>query len=679
LNTTQDSLENAISSNDTDIATLNTTQDSLENAISSNDTELDSIFARADSIINVLYWNNNAGVLSHDAGIDSVDVDGVLQVNGNSDLNGDLDASGAASIGGALDVTGVTTMSDSLNGTTADLSSDLDVDGNSTLDSTVVNEYFEATVDSFDMNSSKNGSISASDSLLVSAQVAATMAMEAITYADFIVDSAATISATISPVMLQESSVSGDVSTEFSVDWVHSGVAFGDDLDALDNAVDAVMTGGTLTEAGWISEAQGAGSMFYDAGTEYNAVIYADDTLKLITDTDGLVSITSDSTQVNSKLNVAEDADFDANVNIDGNSYTDGNADIDGTLDVNGNTDLDTTDIDGSLNVEDMATFQANVQINDSLNVTNDAHIGGDFQVDGDSDLDGTLDVDGDTEMDTVNVDGSLTVAQFADFNDSLDVALSVNIQDNLDVNDSLRLNSAQNEGRILTVTDSQGGLGVTIETVNTSGSTSATTLTTHRLVVQDDAVYNGDLNVNGALAVTSNITSAAAPTSPNHITNKEYVDTRIAQAITPPQIWDYEAVGSTTNDTIFFINGDLLLYATEEDTQENYQLKFYGSDLDLTGDNAPETIQLRARGNVLNLNNSVNDVNFWSSGTGGTFNIGYTDIKALAGGQEDGYVSTTLTFVNVGGQEYTTGVVIRFYLDSENDAETGATFIIED
>jgi len=331
------------------------------------------------------------------------------------------------------------------------------------------------------------------------------------------------------------------------------------------------------------------------------------------------------------------------------------------------------------LNVADMATFQANVQISDSLNVTNDAHIGGDFQVDGDSDLDGTLDVDGDTEMDTVNIDGSLTVEQFADFNDSLDVAMSVNIQDNLDVNDSLSLNSAQNEGRILTVTDSQGGLGVTIETVNTSGSTSATTLTTHRLVVQDDAVYNGDLNVNGALAVTSNITSAAAPTSPNHMTNKQYVDTRIAQAITPPQIWDYEAVGSTSGDTIFFINGDLLLYATEEDTQENYQMKFYGSDLDLTGDNAPETIQLRARGNVLNLNNSVNDVNFWTSGTGGTFNIGYTDIKALAGGQEDGYVSTTLTFVNVGGQEYTTGVVIRFYLDSVNDAETGATFTIED
>ena len=212
-----------------------------------------------------------------------------------------------------------------------------------------------------------------------------------------------------------------------------------------------------------------------------------------------------------------------------------------------------------------MATFQANVQINDSLNVTNDARISGDFYVDGNSDLDGTLDVDGDTEMDTVNIDGSLTVAQFADFNDSLDVAKSVNIQDNLDVNDSLTLNSAENEGRILTVYDSQGGLGVTIETTNSSGSTSETTLTTHKLIVQDDAVYNGHMAINGSLAVTGQITSAPAPTSSNHITNKQYVDDAIAAAITPPQVFDYDVTNSTNTDTVYYINGDLLMYNTME------------------------------------------------------------------------------------------------------------------
>jgi hypothetical protein len=424
-----------------------------------------------------------------------------------------------------------------------------------------------------------------------------------------------------------------------------------------------------------------AGSLTVADDTDLNAELDVDgDTHLDTTDIDGSLDV-QDATNMQSTLTVADDTDLNAE------------------LDVDGDTHLDTTDIDGSLDVQDMATFQANVQINDSLNVTNDAHIGGNFQVDGNSDLDGTLDVegatnmqstltvagatdlnstldvDGDTELDTTNIDGSLTVRDFADFNDSLDVEMSVNIQDNLDVNDSLDLNTANNEGRILTVYDSQGGLGVSIETVNTSGSTSATTLTTHRLVVQDDAVYNGDMNVNGALAVTSNITSAAAPTSPNHMTNKQYVDDAIAAAITPPAIWDYDVTSSTSGDTVYYINGDLLLYATEEDGQENYTIRLYGRNLNEGGDMDVTNVHLRARGNMLGTNNATNDLTIFTGGNGATFDIGYTDIKALAGGQEDGYVSTHLTFTTDAGTIYNTGVTIRFYLDSANAAADGATF----
>jgi hypothetical protein len=308
------------------------------------------------------------------------------------------------------------------------------------------------------------------------------------------------------------------------------------------------------------------------------------------------------------------------------------------------------------------------------LTVADNADLNSDLDVDGVTnldvtDIDGTLDVDGDTEMDTVNVAGSLTVADFADFNDSLDVAMSVNIQDNLDVNDSLRLNSAENEGRILTVTDSQGGLGVTIETVNTSGSTSATTLTTHRLVVQDDAVYNGDMNVNGALAVTSNITSAAAPTSPNHITNKQYVDDKIAAAITPPQVFDYEVTSSTNNDTVYYINGDLLLYNLMENGQENYEITVYGTDL-----NDVSSAALRLRGDSLLLT-GTNEL--WTpalDGNSATFNISYSAMSTLANNQTDGYVSTTLTITNATAT-YNSGMTIRFYLDSTNAVASGATF----
>jgi hypothetical protein len=388
-------------------------------------------------------------------------------------------------------------------------------------------------------------------------------------------------------------------------------------------------------------------------------------------------------------------------VNVAGSLTVADNADLNSDLDVDGTSNLDTTDIDGSLNVQDMATFQKNVQINDSLNVTNDAHIGGDFQVDLNSDLDGTLDVqgatnmqstltvagatdlnstldvDGNTELDTTNIDGSLTVRDFADFNDSLDVAMSVNIQDNLDVNDSLALNTAQNEGTVFSVTDSKGGTGVSIVTVDVDGgASSATTLTTHRLIVQDDAVYNGDMTISGALAVTNNVTSAAVPTSPSNLTNKQYVDDAIAAAITPPQMWDYEAVNSTSGDTIYYINGDLLLYSTEEDAQVNYTIKVYGSELNEVGtDMEIKKARLRSRGNTLNLNPNPYNWNAGSAGASATFQIGYTDIVALAGGQTDGYVSCSLTYEVEGGGQYNSGLTIRFYLDSTNPAATASDF----
>ena len=453
-----------------------------------------------------------------------------------------------------------------------------------------------------------------------------------------------------------------------------------------------------------------AGSLTVADNADLNSDLDVDGTSNLDdTDIDGTLDVSGD-VDFHSTLDVTGNTDIDGTLDVDGDTEMDtvnvagsltvaDDTDLNAELDVDGDTHLDTTDIDGSLDVQDMATFQANVQINDSLNVTNDAHIGGNFQVDGNSDLDGTLDVegatnmqstltvagatdlnstldvDGDTELDTTNIDGSLTVRDFADFNDSLDVAMSVNIQDNLDVNDSLILNTANNEGRVFTMYDSQGGLGVTIETTNTSGSTSATTLTTHRLVVQDDAVYNGDMSVNGALAVTSNITSAAAPTSPNHITNKQYVDDAIAAALTPPAVWDYDVTSSTSGDTVFYINGDLLLYATEEDGQENYTIRMYGRNLNEGDDMDVVNVHLRARGNSHGMNNATNNLTIYTGGNGGTFEIGYTDIKALAGGQEDGYVSTHLTLTTAAGVVYNTGVTIRFYLDSSNDAATEATF----
>ncbi|MCH1583805.1 MAG: hypothetical protein L7S62_01485, partial [Flavobacteriales bacterium] len=378
---------------------------------------------------------------------------------------------------------------------------------------------------------------------------------------------------------------------------------------------------------------------------------------------------------LNGNLRVEGDSDLEGALDVDGDTQLDttnidgmltvrDDADLNADLDVDGVSNLDTTDIDGSLNVQDMATFQANVQINDSLNVTNDAHIGGNFQVDLNSDLDGLLNV----QM-GAHLQDTLYVAGFANFDDSLDVAMSVNIQDNLDVNDSFELNTAENEGTVFSVTDSKGGTGVSIITVDVDGgASSATTLTTHRLIVQDDAVYNGDMTISGALAVTNLVTSAAVPTSPNNLTNKQYVDDAISAAVTPPVMYDYSVTNSTSDDVVYYINGDLLLYSDEEESFSNYTISLYGENMDnVTG------ASLRARGNA---NDLTDGSTAWSNtdASTSTFDIGYTDIVALAGGQTDGYVSCSLSFTTAAGT-YNSGLTIRFYLDSSNEAPTAADF----
>jgi hypothetical protein len=132
--------------------------------------------------------------------------------------------------------------------------------------------------------------------------------------------------------------------------------------------------------------------------------------------------------------------------------------------------------------------------------------------------------------------------------------------------------------------------------------------------------------------------------------------------------MYSYDATNSTSNDVIYYINGDLLLYSSEEDALINYTISVYGENLDnVTG------ATLRARGNS---NDLTDGSTAWSNtdATTSTFNIGYTDIVALAGGQADGYVSCSLSFTTAAGT-YNSGLTIRFYLDSSNIAATGATF----
>jgi len=101
-----------------------------------------------------------------------------------------------------------------------------------------------------------------------------------------------------------------------------------------------------------------------------------------------------------------------------------------------------------------------------------------------------------------------------------------------------------------------------------------------------------------------------------------------------------------------------------------------YGSDLNEVGtDMEIKKARLRSRGNTLNLNPNPYNWNAGNAGASATFQIGYTDIVALAGGQTDGYVSCSLTYEVEGGGQYNSGLTIRFYLDSSNPAATASDF----
>ena len=595
---------------------------------------------------------------------DRVDMNANLLVEGDSDLEGALDVDGVSNldttdIDGSLNVLQMSTfqanvqINDSLNVTNdahiggnfqvdmdSDLDGDLDVDGVSNLDTTDIDGSLNVLqMATFQANVQINDSLNVTNDAHIGG--------------NFQVDG------------------NSDLDGNLDVDGVSN-------LDTTD--IDGSLNVLQMSTFQANVQINDSLNVTNDAHIGGNFQVDMDSDLDGDLDVDGVSNL--DTTDIDGSLNVLQMATFQANVQINdslnvtndahigGNFQVDMDSDLDGDLDVDGVSNLDTTDIDGSLNVLQMSTFQANVQINDSLNVTNDARISGDFYVDGNSDLDGTLDVDGDTEMDTVNIDGSLTVAQFADFNDSLDVAKSVNIQDNLDVNDSLALNTAENQGTVFSVTDSKGGTGVSIVTVDIDGgASSATTLTTHRLIVQDDAVYNGDMTISGALAVTNNVTSSAVPTSPNNLTNKQYVDDAIAAAITPPQVFDYDVTSSTNTDTVYYINGDLLMYATMESGQENYEITVFGSDLgDVTG------ATLRARGESLDLYGGNEMWTAAGDGASATFNISYSAIVAQLGGQTDGYISTHLVFTTATAT-YQSGMTIRFYLDSTNAVASGSTF----
>ena len=121
--------------------------------------------------------------------------------------------------------------------------------------------------------------------------------------------------------------------------------------------------------------------------------------------------------------------------------------------------------------------------------------------VEGDSDLEGALDVDGDTQLDTTNIDGSLTVRDFADLNDSLDVAMDANFQSTVHIQDSLVVNGNSDMNGTLDVsgnTDIDGNLDVD-GNGNVDGNFTVDGWSDlDSLHVAENADFDADVNIDG-------------------------------------------------------------------------------------------------------------------------------------------------------------------------------------
>jgi hypothetical protein len=262
--------------------------------------------------------------------------------------------------------------------------------------------------------------------------------------------------------------------------------------------------------------------------------------------------------------------------------------------------------------------------------------------------------------------------------NGTLNVEGDATFQEDVIVEDNVFMNTEGNAGTVLTIDDANGQAAITVTTsvVNVQTNATSTTLTVPSLVVEESANYTGDMSVGGNLTVTNNVTAATAPTVGSHLTNKDYVDAQITTAITAPEMFSYDATASSSNNNvIYYINGDLLVYATEMSTNGssnyNYTITLTGSNLDQVQGGT-----LRARGNSAVLDAANYDWAYDAGTDAITFDIDYNTISALAGAQEDGYVSCSLSFgYGNAGAEKNSGLTIRFYLDSGNAAAAVPTF----
>jgi cytoskeletal protein CcmA (bactofilin family) len=496
-----------------------------------------------------------------------------VQVDDNVTIDGTLDVDGASTLNSTLDVDGASTLNSSLDvdGVTT-LNDSLDVDGNATFHSNV----------QVDDNVTIDGTLD--------------------------VDGASTLNSTLD--------VDGVTTLNDSLD-VDGNATFHSNVQVDDN----VTIDGTLD---------------VDGASTLNSTL----------DVDGV-------TTLNDSLDVDGNATFHSNVQVDDNLDVDGATDLDSTLDVQGATNLQST-----LTVGGNATFNDYVDMNDTLDVA----MAGLFRtpvatgtgVDADGELvvynewgAAIFEVDGHNDITVIQ---NLLVQNDFDYNGDLEVSgdLSAGFG-----NFSMYVESGANtlnallplQNNHLTRKDYvDGQISIVLDSVQVAMDSIAA----HRTELDALAAAGDDLSdrVDSLALITDTLRldvdslfafDAAAVDSLDVFRDSlDSYHARLQDLEGRPEAWSHDAglslidTTGAANNKVYYLNGNLVLYADSTDAGKNYTITVIGENLDGAA--------------KLYAENNHYDVTDWTvtGGTQATFNIGYADIDGLVRCDE-GVVRVTL------------------------------------
>ena len=518
-------------------------------------------------------WVAGNGQINGGVNVDgATTLNSTLDVDGASTLNSTLDVDGASTLNSTLDVDGTTTLNDSLHvdlgagfasnvwidGTldvdgattlnnTLDVdgagtfNSTLDVDGNTTLDTTYVEEYFDASV--------SNAVISATENVSIDGD---TLSLDAVSLVSLYSDSVLYEGA---PYRLSESVLSADASIV--------------DVDAAGLAVDAAIVDATLAGAAVdLNAVQLSGSILGNgsfSGYVDVDVVTGPEVLSILGDINGLLG--PDGPNVEDALSLIG--------GFLGSSQWIGSGDVSiqdalpliagleslvfGSGSAEFQNFIDTFGLDGDLESEylsllydatsgmiggagsyladntngsyiggmwadslmyigenaglliesemhlyaDSLVADAPTNLQQSLEVDGHTELNDSLHVDGSADIDGNLNVDGTLDAGTTDIDGTLDVSGHTELNDSLHVDGSADIDGNLNVDGTLDAGT----------TDIDGSLDVSGHTelndslhVDGSADFDANVNIDGMLTVRDSAQFDDNVNIDATLTADSAI-----------------------------------------------------------------------------------------------------------------------------------------------------------------------------